>query len=155
MRFLIKKTFTWLITFGNYFETNEPLFSLFSTAPPPPIPQAEPVNPCVPNPCGPNSACIVSPSNTPSCSCLEFYQGAPPHCRPECVSNSDCPSTQACINQKCRDPCPGSCGLYAECQVVAHIPNCICQNGYVGDPFTVCTLKPSCKIETTEFFMVR
>nr|1OIG_A Chain A, Dumpy, isoform Y len=24
--------------------------------------------------------------------------------RPECVLNSDCPSNQACVNQKCRDP---------------------------------------------------
>lgn len=43
--------------------------------------------------------------------CKSIYEG----CRPECVLSSDCPSDKACIRNKCKDPCPGVCGLNAEC----------------------------------------
>lgn len=43
--------------------------------------------------------------------CKSTYEG----CRPECVLSSDCPSDKACIRNKCKDPCPGVCGLNAEC----------------------------------------
>lgn len=72
--------------------------------------------------------------------------GSPPNCRPECTINSDCPSNKACMNQKCRDPCPGSCGLGANCAVLNHIPICTCPEGYTGDPFANCYLKPQRKI---------
>ena len=104
--------------------------------------QESPRDPCQPNPCGLNAQCRVSSDGTPSCSCLTGFIGSPPNCRPECVLNSDCDSQLACINQKCRDPCPGSCGAGAECRVVAHIPNCLCPNGYEGDPFSYCSVKP-------------
>jgi hypothetical protein len=99
-------------------------------------------NPCVPSPCGPNSQCQVN-GESPSCSCLPTYIGSPPNCRPECSINSDCPSNQACINEKCRDPCPGSCGISADCNVVNHIPICVCIQGYTGDPFTNCYPAPA------------
>lgn len=102
--------------------------------------QQEPVNPCVPSPCGPNSECRVS-GDQPACTCLKDFIGSPPNCRPECVSNSDCSSNLACISQKCRDPCPGACGINADCRVVSHTPMCICPNNLVGDPFTECTHK--------------
>lgn len=98
-----------------------------------------PVNPCQPSPCGPNSQCKVS-GESPSCSCLPEFVGAPPNCRPECVSNSECPFNLACINQKCKDPCPGICGTNAECRVVSHTPNCVCIPGYEGNPFVQCQL---------------
>lgn len=106
---------------------------------------AEPVfvpeqNPCEPSPCGPYAQCKVI-GDSPSCSCLPEYIGSPPNCKPECVSHNDCPSNLACINQKCKDPCPGVCGSNAECRVITHTPNCVCIQGYVGDPFTYCTLK--------------
>ncbi|KAG8232833.1 hypothetical protein J437_LFUL013159, partial [Ladona fulva] len=104
-----------------------------------PPPKPKPANPCVPSPCGPNSECRAV-GDSPACSCRAGYIGAPPNCRPECVVNSECPSTQACIAEKCRDPCPGSCGLYAECRVQNHIPTCTCQQGYSGDPFIQCSL---------------
>lgn len=97
----------------------------------------KPINVCQPSPCGPNSQCQVA-GESPSCSCLPDFTGSPPNCRPECVSNSECPSHLACIRQKCKDPCPGTCGLNAECRVVSHTPNCICLNGFTGDPFTQC-----------------
>lgn len=104
----------------------------------------EPVKPCEPSPCGPNSECRVV-GDQPSCSCLPDFIGTPPNCRPECVSNSECASHLACINRKCRDPCPGTCGQNAECRVISHTPNCVCLSGYIGDPFAYCSLPP-CKI---------
>lgn len=77
----------------------------------------------------------------PSCSCLHEFVGSPPNCRPECISNSECSSHLACINKKCHDPCPGICGVNAECRVVSHTPNCICLAGYIGDPFIQCQIK--------------
>lgn len=103
-------------------------------------PQQEPINPCQPSPCGPNSDCRTI-GDSPTCSCLLGFVGAPPYCRPECISNSECPSALACINNKCKDPCPGSCGQNAECHVVNHSPRCICNAGYVGDPFSQCNIQ--------------
>ncbi|CAH1404987.1 unnamed protein product [Nezara viridula] len=99
----------------------------------------KPTNPCLPNPCGQNSHCQVAEGNQASCSCQANYIGSPPNCRPECLVNTDCPTTQACITEKCRDPCQGSCGLNAECRVQNHIPNCYCAQGFSGDPFTQCS----------------
>ena len=104
------------------------------------VPQEEePQYPCTPSPCGPNSQCKEI-NGSPSCSCLPEFTGSPPNCRPECVSNSECPNHLACTNQKCRDPCPGLCGSNAECRVISHTPNCVCLPGYVGDPFSRCNL---------------
>lgn len=111
---------------------------------PPPPPQHEEisyVNPCIPSPCGLYSECRDI-GGTPSCSCLSQYFGSPPNCRPECVLNNDCPSNLACIREKCQDPCPGSCGIDAYCNVISHTPNCICREGFIGDPFTSCYTKP-------------
>lgn len=94
-------------------------------------------NPCHPSPCGPNANCRVFESR-PVCSCIANYIGRPPSCRPECTVNSECPSNKACINERCRDPCPGSCGFNAECYVHAHTPRCGCSDGYTGDPFSGC-----------------
>lgn len=103
---------------------------------PPPIPG----NPCQPSPCGPNAQCRVA-GDSPSCSCLPEFVGTPPTCRPECVGHNECPNHLACINQKCSDPCPGICGTNAECRVVSHTPNCVCAQGYSGDPFSQCVVE--------------
>ena len=97
-------------------------------------------NPCQPSPCGPNSLCRIVDAR-PACSCIANYIGAPPQCRPECVINSECDSQNACLQQKCRDPCPGTCGTNANCQVINHSPICSCPSDYVGDPFIQCSLK--------------
>lgn len=94
-------------------------------------------NPCVPSPCGPFSACQVV-NNRAVCTCLPNYFGQPPNCKPECVVNSECALTQACQNQQCKDPCPGSCGSNTECKTVNHIPVCYCIPGCTGDPFSGC-----------------
>lgn len=110
-----------------------------SSALPEPKPPTPPPNPCVPSPCGPYSECHVIGSQA-SCRCRDNYVGVPPQCRPECVVNTDCSPPLACISEKCRDPCPGSCGLNAKCTVQNHIPICSCLPDYTGDPFTQCTI---------------
>lgn len=102
-----------------------------------------PHNPCDPSPCGPNSRCLITPQHAAACSCLPGYRGVPPVCKPECVVSSECPQTQACVNQKCVDPCPGTCGLNGYCLVMNHNPVCSCPPGYIGNPFSSCQLPPA------------
>lgn len=94
-------------------------------------------NPCHPSPCGPNSQCREV-NEQAVCSCIQGYIGSPPNCRPECTTNSECPPSQACLNQKCRDPCPGTCGVNARCTVVNHNPFCNCPDRHTGNPFIRC-----------------
>ena len=102
----------------------------------------EPVvaDPCDPNPCGPNSNPPRARGTRCDCSCQPTMIGSPPNCRPECQVNSDCRSSQACIGNRCIDPCPGLCGDNAACRVTNHVPICVCQPGYFGDPFVQCRL---------------
>ena len=109
------------------------IFHLESTPPT----AVEVSQPCLPSPCGVNSECRVI-NGGPSCQCLPNYIGSPPNCRPECTVNSDCSPSQACMGEKCRDPCPGSCGFNAQCRVFNHVPMCSCIQGYTGDPFSQC-----------------
>lgn len=99
---------------------------------------------CIPSPCGPNSQCREI-NGQAVCSCLPSFVGVPPRCRPECVSNSECPQNQACVNQRCQDPCPGTCGLQAKCYVNNHNPICTCPPSYTGNPFFRCYPEPSRK----------
>lgn len=94
-------------------------------------------NPCSPSPCGPNSQCRES-DNHAVCSCLSGYIGTPPSCRPECIASGECSPVEACINQKCINPCVGSCGIGARCEVINHSPICSCREGQTGDPFKSC-----------------
>lgn len=103
---------------------------------------ADLIYPCLPDPCGPNAICREQ-NGAGSCSCLPDYYGNPyESCRPECVLNSDCPSNKACTQNKCRDPCPGTCGSNAICRVINHVPSCTCVPGYIGDPFQFCSIPP-------------
>lgn len=102
--------------------------------------EPELIDPCIPSPCGPNSICKVT-SEAPSCSCLPGFVGSPPYCKPECISNTECPTHQACINQKCMDPCVDACGLNAQCYVISHSPTCSCLAGYTGNPFFDCHIR--------------
>lgn len=102
-----------------------------------------PRDPCTPSPCGTNAVCSQR-NGAGSCTCLQDYFGDPyVGCRPECVLNEDCDWNRACINNKCRDPCPGTCGSNAECNVVHHNPSCFCLHGYTGDPLSACRPIPS------------
>lgn len=109
----------------------------------PSAPTEQPVtDPCKPSPCGPFSQCRVVNGHA-VCSCQTNYIGTPPSCKPECVVSTECPQDRACVSQKCVDPCPGTCGLNARCQVVNHNPICSCNPGFTGDPFTRCLKEES------------
>lgn len=104
-------------------------------------PPTEIINPCNPSPCGPNAICREQ-NNAGACQCLPDYFGNPYEgCRPECVLNSDCASNRACVQNKCKDPCPGRCGQNADCQVVSHLPSCTCRHGFNGDPYSYCHIQ--------------
>lgn len=110
--------------------------------PPTPVVAQEILNPCLPSPCGSNAVCKER-NGAGACSCSPEYIGNPYEgCRPECSLNSDCPSNKACIRNKCQDPCPGTCGANAVCQVINHIPSCTCNLEYTGDPFRFCSPIP-------------
>lgn len=114
------------------------------------------VEPCNPSPCEVNSRCEVSPSGAPVCVCLPGFTGSAQWgCRPECLSNSECPAGLSCVNRRCRDPCPGLCGNRAECSVASHIPFCNCPPGFTGDPYSSrgCLIIP-CKKPTTNLALV-
>ncbi|CAL4121136.1 unnamed protein product, partial [Meganyctiphanes norvegica] len=97
-----------------------------------------PHGPCNPNPCGKFTNCLVV-ADQAVCSCNPGYFGNPNlGCTAECIINSDCPLSRACINNQCIDPCPGSCGNKAECSTVSHTPVCSCPTGFVGDLLTGC-----------------
>lgn len=111
-----------------------------------PVP-SESINPCQPSPCGVNAICKEF-NGAGSCACVPDYFGNPYlGCRPECTLDSDCPANRACIRNKCEDPCPGLCGQNADCQVINHIPSCVCRTNFKGDPFVYCSLieKPPAK----------
>ena len=95
------------------------------------------VDPCNPSPCGPNAECRVN-NDVAACSCIQNYIGRPPNCRPECTQNSQCLRNQACVGNKCVDPCEGVCAPNAECSVKNHSPMCNCPPGFTGDPFRQC-----------------
>lgn len=97
-----------------------------------------PSDPCTPTPCGPNSQCRVV-AGQPACVCLPNYIGRPPNCRPECSISAECPGYLTCQNERCVDPCPGSCGPGALCRQVNHNAICTCPPGLTGDPFTGCS----------------
>lgn len=94
-----------------------------------------PPDACNPTPCGPNASC-----NNGICTCSPEYQGDPyTGCRPECVTSTDCSINLACKNNKCVDPCQGTCGQNAVCNVFNHIPMCSCPAGTTGNAFAICT----------------
>ena len=98
----------------------------------------EVIQPCNPSPCGINADCQER-NNAASCKCIADYIGNPYiECKPECVVNAECPRDKACVNQKCRDPCPGVCGAYAYCTATNHNAVCQCEPGYTGNAFVAC-----------------
>ena len=108
----------------------------------------EVIQPCNPSPCGRNAECSER-RGAASCRCIRDYIGNPYiECKPECIVNAECPRDKACVNQHCRDPCPGVCGLHASCSVANHAPQCRCDPGYEGDAFVACR-----RITTRKLFL--
>ncbi len=57
----------------------------------------------------------------------------------ECLVNSDCPPTSACVQQECINPCHHiSCGDRAVCNVEKHVAYCDCPPGMQGNPVVGC-----------------
>lgn len=101
-------------------------------------PTAKPTDPCNPSPCGPGAVCRTRGVGA-SCECEPGLHGDPyTRCRPECLADSDCSTSRACIRSHCRDPCEGTCGIGAECETVNHIPLCSCPPGTRGNAFVRC-----------------
>lgn len=118
------------------------LWFFFSTTFIAPVYPVEIPTPCSPSPCGTNTVCKER-NGVGSCSCLPEYFGDPyVGCRPECLSNNDCARDKACIQNKCKNPCPGICGVNAYCQTLNHNPSCSCNEGYTGDPLRSCHTIP-------------
>lgn len=102
---------------------------------------SKPDNPCDSSPCGPNTHCTVADNNKAKCTCLPLFFGdaySDDGCDPECVRDSDCPSSKMCINTQCQDACLGACGIRAKCEVKQHRPVCYCEEGTFGDPYAAC-----------------
>ena len=80
------------------------------------------------------------------CQCPDGMSGDPTSAvgcgGPECRTDDDCSVKLACIAYKCRDPCPGSCGIGAMCRVEKHHPVCTCNHGLTGNPLIRCSKIP-------------
>lgn len=96
---------------------------------------------CTLTPCGTNANCHETLGGRPVCSCPAGYSGNPQtYCRrSECLDHTECSPHLACRNGNCIDPCIGTCGSNANCEVRNHVPVCSCPRGYKGDPFSYCT----------------
>ena len=98
---------------------------------------------CLNQVCASNAECRISEiSNQIYCQCISGYIGDPvgAGCRPQCLLNTECEPSQACINQKCVDPCLSNiCGINARCTCINHFTICNCEPDYTGNPFEICT----------------
>lgn len=102
----------------------------------------QPPNACVPNPCGPGAECIITLDGHSMCQCPEGLGGDPTSSEGchgfECTEDSSCSDHTSCINHRCIDPCPGSCGVNAVCKCEQHHPVCSCSHGLTGNPLIRC-----------------
>lgn len=106
------------------------------------------VNPCVElSPCHKSAHCSVLdtiPVRTMICTCPEgWVPNEAGECHavivpipPGCTSDNDCPTSEACINRLCRNPC--NCGTNSVCLVQNHRPICSCKDGFEGNPNLAC-----------------
>ena len=97
-------------------------------------------DPCLFETCGANAYCKAK-AHRAICLCLENHKGDPyRQCtRYECLSDPDCPTTLACRQEKCVDPC--QCAQNADCSPRNHKGICTCKTGYTGDPYGVACVK--------------
>lgn len=97
------------------------------------------INPCFEDSCGENAECIPV-NHGIECRCFANYVGNPyVECSTlqGCRSDSECHTSQACINGQCGSPC--QCGPFANCDVINHRAICKCSPGYNGDPNIGCS----------------
>ena len=78
--------------------------------------------------------CSIRPPPTPQPPPTQPVQD-----EPECRVSRDCKvNKEVCRDGACVDPCPGLCGVNAQCSVYGHRPVCRCKDGHVGDPYSYC-----------------
>ena len=109
--------------------------------------QRECQDPCPYEQCGIKASCSVS-NHLARCQCPPGHKGSPYiECKPyECLTDPECPTTLACRNEKCVDPC--DCAANADCEARNHRGICTCRPGYTGDPyFEGCRPSKQSKIE--------
>ena len=64
-----------------------------------------------------------------------------PTVKPECEEDDDCSLTQACVSERCQNPCalyPGVCASNAVCRVIRHRQVCSCPDEMTGNPNMLC-----------------
>ena len=108
------------------------------------------VDPCPLERCGINAICNAK-NHRAVCSCPPGYRPDPdPHikCKQyECLTDPECPTTLACRDEKCVDPC--KCARYADCSARNHRGICTCQLGYTGDPYGIACTPSECLVSIT------
>ena len=69
-----------------------------------------------------------------------------------CKSHLDCPTSTACLNGTCLNPCldEKACGTKAICNVVNEEAVCSCPHCYHGSPYTECIRNETCIRENPE-----
>ena len=86
--------------------------------------------------------CPDNPYANPLIDCTVRPPTQPPPTQPAveegCVVNSQCERDEVCRDRRCVDPCPGLCGVEADCLVDNHRARCQCREGYQGDPYSIC-----------------
>ncbi|XP_055644665.1 neurogenic locus notch homolog protein 3 [Toxorhynchites rutilus septentrionalis] len=90
--------------------------------------------------CGKGASCTRVTNHRAICECPKGHIGSPyTGCRAECYGDSDCfPGKPACIYGVCKNPCEGSCGINANCNLRGLTPVCSCPRDMTGDPFVSC-----------------
>ncbi|XP_018012722.1 neurogenic locus notch homolog protein 3 [Hyalella azteca] len=99
-------------------------------------------DPCTPSPCGPNTLCEVNSQHIALCRCQPNFvpdQHTIRGCKPQCLSDRDCPDDYACTATKCVRLCSlNECGIDAICKAYRHKAECSCPPGYLGNPAIYC-----------------
>lgn len=90
--------------------------------------------------CGDGAQCVRVQNHRAVCECPKGYIGSPfTACKPECYGDVDCPGGRpACFYGICKNPCDGSCGVGADCNLRGLTPICSCPRDMTGDPFVSC-----------------
>ena len=106
-------------------------------------------NPCiVNNPCSRQQECVVKdtrPSKSVACLCPDGHitdqSGACSKVEavPECYVDADCDQTDVCDQGNCVEACKlAECGVNAICKNSFHSHQCVCPDGFLGNPDTSC-----------------
>ncbi len=114
------------------------------------FPQRECEDPCRYEKCGTRATCSTR-NHLAMCKCDPGTKGNPyRECIPyECLVHDDCPTTLACVGEKCVDPC--NCAANADCEARNHQGQCRCILDYIGDPNLP---GPGCEPSRTQISLV-